>query len=238
MLHGERLAGRWVIVRTSGRGGGLEQDGEDQWLLMHKRGRDLDEAWDIDAFPTSVVSGRTNDEVEAGAGHLGLQQAGSGGAHRPLGRGGCSPIPDFIPPALATAVDAPFSDPDWLFEMKLDGYRVEAVVRRQGAAVDPQPRRRGALLPGARCHPPTWIAAREAIVDGEVVALDEQGNPDFSLLQDRTLQGHEGPGKRRARATSASGDGEEAAAPPPPAGPAPRWCSTRSIWRHPRRAVL
>src|SRR5206468_12676136 len=40
-----------------------------------------------------------------------------------------APLPDFVPPMLATAIDKPFSDEDWLYEMKLDGYRVEAVVK-------------------------------------------------------------------------------------------------------------
>src|SRR6188508_389901 len=46
VLHGERLAGRWVIVRTSGRGSRFGQDGDqDQWLLMHKRDETSDETW-------------------------------------------------------------------------------------------------------------------------------------------------------------------------------------------------
>ena len=63
---------------------------------------------------------------------------------------------------LATAVDAPFSDPDWLFELKLDGYRIQAVVR-DGAvqAVDAQPE--GCEPPTSPTSPPQpadWIARR------------------------------------------------------------------------------
>lgn len=43
-----------------------------------------------------------------------------------------SAMPDFIDPMLATLVAAPFDDPAWLFEVKWDGFRVEAVVRVEG----------------------------------------------------------------------------------------------------------
>ena len=93
--------------------------------------------------------------------------------------------PTFVPPMLATLVGAPFDDPDWLFEVKWDGFRVEAVVDGgHRPALDAWRAGRRAVfraVPG----PPTWIAARQAIVDGEVIALDEHGEPDFALLQAR-----------------------------------------------------
>ncbi|HXR26906.1 MAG TPA: DNA ligase D [Candidatus Baltobacteraceae bacterium] len=104
-------------------------------------------------------------------------------------------MPDFVPPMLATGGSRPFSDPGWLFELKWDGYRVEAVVREGRARIWTRNR-----LDAARYFPDLagaapWIEAHEAIVDGEVVALDEHGRPSFSLLQDRT--GVRGPGAAR-----------------------------------------
>ena len=92
----------------------------------------------------------------------------------------------FIPPMLATLVAGPFDDPDWLFEVKWDGFRMEAVV--DGGAVrlwtrgeqDAASRYFGPFL-----DPPTWLEASQAIVDGEVIALDDRGEPDFALLQAR-----------------------------------------------------
>ena len=88
-------------------------------------------------------------------------------------------MPDFIPPMSATLATHPFSDPDWLFEVKWDGYRVEAVVR--DGKVRLWTRRRQDARPTSRTSPRRrgWIDAREAIVDGEVVALDEQGRPQL-----------------------------------------------------------
>jgi bifunctional non-homologous end joining protein LigD len=87
---------------------------------------------------------------------------------------------------LATLTGAPFDDPDWIFEVKWDGFRVEAVV--DGGKV--RLWTRGELDAAARyfgpfLEPPTWISAKSAVVDGEVIALDGRGEPDFALLQAR-----------------------------------------------------
>jgi bifunctional non-homologous end joining protein LigD len=58
-LHGEKLAGRFVLVRR-GRGGG-----DEQWLLLHKNDEHAFPGWDPEDHPRSVKSGRTNDEVAA-----------------------------------------------------------------------------------------------------------------------------------------------------------------------------
>jgi len=188
VLHGERLSGRWVIVRTSGRGATHGHDGDqDQWLLIHKRDETADPAWDIDAFPTSVLTGRTNDEVKAGVPAIWDSSKPAAEALIDLSAAVDAPLPDFVPPMLATSVDAPFSDEDWLFEMKLDGYRVEAVVDHGTVRLWTRNHNDAAhYFPELAAAKPTWLAATTAIVDGEVVALDAQGNADFSLLQDRT----------------------------------------------------
>jgi bifunctional non-homologous end joining protein LigD len=58
-LHGERLKGRFALVRK-GRGGG-----KDEWLLIHKNDEHARHGWTAEQHPTSVLSGRTNDEVAA-----------------------------------------------------------------------------------------------------------------------------------------------------------------------------
>jgi bifunctional non-homologous end joining protein LigD len=93
--------------------------------------------------------------------------------------------PEFIPPMLATLVAAPFDHPDWQFEVKWDGFRVEAIVDGQRVGLWTRGRQDAARYFGTFLEPPGWIGARQAVVDGEVIALDDRGEPDFALLQAR-----------------------------------------------------
>jgi bifunctional non-homologous end joining protein LigD len=94
-------------------------------------------------------------------------------------------MPRFIPPMLATLVGAPFDGPDWLFEIKWDGFRVEAVVDAGGVRLWTRGQQDASRYFGPFLDPPSWLDAGEAIVDGEVIALDDAGEPDFALLQSR-----------------------------------------------------
>jgi bifunctional non-homologous end joining protein LigD len=93
-------------------------------------------------------------------------------------------MPEFIEPMLATLVAGPFDDPDFLFEDKWDGYRVQAVVRDGGVRTWTRGRQDAEGYFGPFLDPPTWIDASEAIVDGEVIAIDAAGEPSFALLGD------------------------------------------------------
>ena len=105
-----------------------------------------------------------------------------------MAKGGAAPT--FISPMLATLTGAPFDDPDWLFEVKWDGFRVEAIVEGGSARLWTRGEQDAARYFGPFLDPPTWLVARSAIVDGEVIALDEHGEPDFALLQAR-IKGRE-----------------------------------------------
>ncbi len=94
-------------------------------------------------------------------------------------------MPTFVPPMLATLVAAPFDDPDWQFEVKWDGFRVEAVVDGDDVRLWTRGQQDAARYFGPFLVPSTWISARQAIADGEVIALDDRGEPDFALLQAR-----------------------------------------------------
>src|SRR5207249_9658622 len=94
-------------------------------------------------------------------------------------------MPSIVRPMLATLVDEPFSDPEWIFETKWDGFRsicfisngaTRFVSRNQIEMTQNYPE----LKNTAR-----QVEVKEAILDGEIVALDEHGMPRFQLLQPR-----------------------------------------------------
>lgn len=91
---------------------------------------------------------------------------------------------------LATLVAGPFDDPGFLYEIKWDGFRIEAVVDHGTVRLFTRGGQAGEGYFGSFLAPPSWIDASRAIVDGEVVALGPDGEPDFALLQDRIKRGH------------------------------------------------
>jgi bifunctional non-homologous end joining protein LigD len=106
------------------------------------------------------------------------------------------PMPVAIHPMLAESITEPFDNADWLFEIKWDGYRavafiengrVRLVSRNQNELTHRYPELKG--MAGV-------VKAKNAILDGEVVALDESGKASFSLMQQRT--GFRPGGKRAA----------------------------------------
>jgi bifunctional non-homologous end joining protein LigD len=94
------------------------------------------------------------------------------------------PLPDFVAPMQASSVKEPFDSLDWIFETKLDGYRAIAVIDPAGKA-----------RLWSRNHLPLeskfpmvgealkQLKLRSTVLDGEIVALDEEGIPRFQLLQ-------------------------------------------------------
>jgi bifunctional non-homologous end joining protein LigD len=89
----------------------------------------------------------------------------------------------FVEPMLATLVREPFDDPAWVFEVKWDGFRVEALVRGGTVQLWTRGHKDATRYFGAFLEPPTWLSASSAVLDGEVVALDAEGRSDFALLQ-------------------------------------------------------
>jgi bifunctional non-homologous end joining protein LigD len=110
-----------------------------------------------------------------------------------------APMPRAIHPMLATLVDRAFDDPQWVYEIKWDGYR--AIAFLEGGSVRLVSRNQTDLT---AAYPElasiiNSVKALTAVLDGEIVALDEQGRPSFSLMQQRTGVGEGGRRIRRTR---------------------------------------
>ena len=95
-------------------------------------------------------------------------------------------MPSVVHPMLAVPIEEPFDSDEWLFEIKWDGYRAVSfmengklrLVSRNQNDLTAQYPELGDL--------PNFVRAKNAVLDGEVVAVDEQGRPSFSLMQQRT----------------------------------------------------
>jgi len=178
VLEGEKLRGEFALVKI--------RTDEKSWLLLKKKDR-LAAHGDILLENRSVVSGRTLEEMTAGGGSKSftqrkLQQIRRHEAQESETELPVSPMPHHIRPMLATLAQEPFDHPDWIFEVKWDGYRAVAEIRQ--GAVSLYSRN---LLPLNEKFPPIVESLRkfpfDAIMDGEIVVVDDQGKPDFELLQ-------------------------------------------------------
>ena len=228
-LRGEKLAGRFTLVRTAGTG--------ESWLLIAKAGPEAIPGWDPESVPASVRTGRTNEEVKAGLAPLVDHPAPAALPSLDPPGARVAAQPTFVEPMLATPGTAPFDDADWLFEPKWDGYRIQAIISGGSVALRTRNRNNAGRLFPELLGKPAWLAAPEAIVDGEVVVLDAEGRPDFGLLQARLGGGFS------ASDVAASGPAREAGRTAPLVFMAfdLLWCAGRSYLDVPleiRKAIL
>src|SRR5262245_52597304 len=204
-LYGYKLTGAFTLVHTGkGTRGKFSGRGSNDWLLIKKR----DEA--AEAFlargkplsDASVLSGLTVEELAARAPrHQAIVQA-LADAKVPK-----RTVQFPVEPMLCQTADAAFSSKDWIYELKWDGFRMMAC----GGAGQAKLRYRSGLDPTDR-YPEITSAVRalpiaDLILDGEIVALDAEGKPDFHKLSfrgqmHRTSEiARAGPRARRAAAT-------------------------------------
>jgi bifunctional non-homologous end joining protein LigD len=190
-IHGERLRGAWLFIR-------MEQASDsrhDNWLMRKKQdehAREGDPDGVLEAHPASVVSGRRMKEIAQNrervwsgeSGEFELDPSGVTGGRK-------ASLPDDPRPELATLEDAPPRGEQWLHEIKYDGYRILAV--KDGAEVQLMTR-------GGKDWTERFgnVAAQigrlpldTAVIDGEMVALDEEGLSDFQALQNAMKKGTE-----------------------------------------------
>jgi bifunctional non-homologous end joining protein LigD len=178
-LEGERMKGEWVMFRLKPK----KPSDRESWMLKkvddeYAEPEDGDEL--VDDCTTSVTTGRTMAEIASGEdvwrSNRGGQKGGRGKTKSTIAP------PAFKPVQLATLVDHVPTGTDWLFEYKYDGYRLLLATGTNAATAwtrngkDWSDKFR-ALVKAAESLPPGCL------IDGEAVALNKQGKPDFQLLQ-------------------------------------------------------
>jgi len=194
-MFGEKLHGSFALVHITGRGGE-----DNAWLLIKERDEAVDPAWRIEDHAQSVSSGKTLTDIarDSRAPHWESKEKVAPPARaraRTQRRAALAPIPHISSPMLATAVDAPFDDPQWVFELKWDGYRAIAQIERDGTVAIVS--RNGNDFTQKFPELSALVEAfdeRPVIVDGEICVLDAAGRPSFSALQERLDRfGRSGP---------------------------------------------
>ncbi|WP_454735859.1 DNA ligase D [Cupriavidus necator] len=174
-LHGQKLAGRWELVRISKPG-----DASDQWILFKKRdewARPLAEFDVITAFPDSVVAHPLGPLEPSGA--VKRQSAGS---ESDLSGAVPAQMPARLSPQLATPTSTLPTGEGWIIETKFDGYRmlakiVDAKVHFITRGGHDWTRRLQSLARELE-----KLDISEGWLDGEIVVLRD-GLPDFNALQ-------------------------------------------------------
>ncbi|HWA56212.1 MAG TPA: non-homologous end-joining DNA ligase [Gemmatimonadales bacterium] len=172
-LRGYKLRGRWTLVKI--------KKEEKEWLLIKEKDAWLRKEHGEDIPQESVLSGLTVEDLKAGHTPAGLIRA----EVEKLGALQKRLDITKVEPQLAEPRDEAFDREGWIFELKLDGYRI------LGARTADRPRllsRNGTDYTGTFPEVARAVQAlpvANAIVDGEVVVLDATGKPSFALLQQR-----------------------------------------------------
>lgn len=221
-LEGERMKGEWLLIRLKRRG----NEKRDNWLLRKIDDAFAGEG-DVlvERALTSVLTGRTMAEIAAdkrgthslkgkkGADFAAEMKAASShnskvtkakaakiktvksGAKRKAGN---TPLPTFQPVQLATLVDSVPEGRQWLHEIKFDGYRALVAAKGKDARVFT----RSGLDWSEKFAPLirhiVALNLPSCLIDGEITASDDEGNPDFSRLQNVLKRGHGEQGEKDA----------------------------------------
>jgi bifunctional non-homologous end joining protein LigD len=213
ILHGDRMKGEWLLVRMKPRPG----EKSENWLLRKVEDAYAGGSGDlVDKEITSVASGRTMAEIEAGKNGKSVWRSDRAADDQPDVKPAPPPsssprklgsnvdsrvrgndkkrhaLPAFQPLQLATLVDQVPPGSGWLHEVKYDGYRLLMAVAGKKAKAytrtgqDWSDRFKPIVDAFAKLDLPPCL------IDGEAVALDSKGHPSFQTLQ-ATLKGGNAP---------------------------------------------
>jgi len=195
-IHGHKMRGRWVLVRMKGRG----DDKQEPWLLIKENdeyARPAGEFSVVDEFPDSVkdlpmpAGPGEKTAARAKVAELKAEEKGATPKKAAKPKKGAMPdgavkaeLPETLNPELATLVDGPPTEPaEWIYEIKFDGYRM--LTRIEGKDIRLITRNGNDWTD--KLKPLQKEIARMKLpdgwYDGEIVVHDENGKPNFNLLQ-------------------------------------------------------
>lgn len=188
-LHGEKLQGAWTLVRT--RGGGKDRSA---WLLIKERDNEARPAAEfnvVEQRPDSVLGGASGRTWQSnrGAAHPKKKAPAKRKSHarrqHPALPAGAEPaaLPLTLAPQLATLLDRPPRAGHWLYEIKFDGYRILARIDGDDIRLFT---RAGNDWTSKLRHLQADLAKLDldnGWLDGEIVVVGDNRQPDFQLLQ-------------------------------------------------------
>ena len=201
VLHGKKLKGEYALVKTHGMG-------ENSWLLI-KHKDEYASATDITKKDKSVRSQKTIEQMEKSSDKVWqngneeklisfeaeLKEPASANTGQQkfgeltpelkaiLKKGKKTKIPIGMKPMLATLVDEPFDDPEWIYEVKWDGYRALGFCLKNG---DVQLLSRNNKQFNEKFYPIYELMQNwkiDIVVDGEILVINEKGIANFGDLQ-------------------------------------------------------
>ena len=219
LLDGDKAKGEWTLVRIRGRddeknqwlilktGGDAKPISKKMEDHSVKTGRTMeqiaearDAEWEsgreADESPTSQFKARIRAAM-AGRNRRARRKITSGARPRRHGETSLPDLPSakarFIEPMKAKLVEKPPATGDWIYELKFDGIRLIGVKRGEKVSLLSRNQNELAGRFPEVVEAIKTLPARECVIDGEVVALDEEGRSSFQLLQAREMEGRKTP---------------------------------------------
>ena len=179
-LYGEKLRGRWNLVRINNR----KDERQEPWLLIKENDEEARPASEYDIVEELPHSVLDRPEKTTAKKEMAAKTKSALSATTTPARGAVpAKLPLSLFPQLATLVEEPPAGDGWIYEVKFDGYRVLARIDGDDIRLftrngnDWTARMKGLPEEIAR------LGIASGWLDGEIVVLNKQGNPDFQLLQ-------------------------------------------------------
>ena len=204
-LKGERMQGEWLLIRLKKKPG----EKRENWLLRKLQDK-YAEPGDalVQRELTSVATGRSMAEIAAyresrfslevqkdNAFLAWMRKASAHTAKKRKAAKKDAPLPKFRRPQLATLVDEVPTGKGWMHEIKFDGYRALVAARGEDVRVYTRSGKDWTDKFAPLVEVLAALDLPSCLIDGEIVAVDARGNPDFSTLQSVLKRGHGAQGK-------------------------------------------